>query len=123
MNRKLWSNEEKVSIVLKVLRGDESAASICTRHGVSATQVYRWLDRFLEGGRNALEDKPYIESFSGSYKTEELYRKEYNSLAEARIGWESYRAWYRNDRLHQALWYKSPRDYAKIMCNSKLLVA
>jgi transposase len=57
MNRKLWSNEEKVSIVLEVLRGDESAALICTRHGVSATQVYRWLDRFLEGGRNVLTDK------------------------------------------------------------------
>jgi len=28
-----------------------------------------------------------------------------------------------NDRLHQALWYKSPRDYAKIARNSKLLVA
>ncbi len=57
MNRKLWSNEEKVSIVLEILRGDESAASICTRHGVSATQAYRWLDRFLEGGRKALTDK------------------------------------------------------------------
>ena len=57
MNRKLWSNEGKASIVLEILRGDESAASICIRHGVSATQVYKWLDRFLEGGRNALTDK------------------------------------------------------------------
>ena len=57
MNRKLWFNEEKVSIVLEILRGDESAAAICTRHGVSATQAYRWLDRFLEGGRKALTDK------------------------------------------------------------------
>jgi len=57
MNRKLWSNEEKVSIILEILRGNEPAAVICTRHGVSATQAYRWLDRFLEGGRNALTDK------------------------------------------------------------------
>jgi putative transposase len=57
MNRKLWSNEEKVAIILEILRGNESAASICTSHGVSATQAYRWLDRFLEGGRNALTDK------------------------------------------------------------------
>jgi len=69
------------------------------------------------------EGKPYIESFFGSYKTEELYRNEYSSLAEARTGWESYRAWYRNDRLHQALWYKSPLDYAKIARKSNLLVA
>ena len=57
MNRKLWSNDEKVAIVLEIIRGDESTAVICTRYGVSATQAYRWLDRFLEGGRSALTDK------------------------------------------------------------------
>ena len=57
MNRKLWSNEDKSSIVLEIIRGDESAASICNRHGVSATQAYRWLDRFLEGERSVLMDK------------------------------------------------------------------
>ena len=87
-------------------------------------EAARTLNVRLEyAGVQCPEDKPYIESFFGSYKTEELYRNEYNSLAEAITGWESYRAWYRNDRLHQALWYKSPRDYTKIACNSKLLVA
>ena len=57
MNRKLWSNEEKVAIVLEILRGNESAAAVFTRYGVSATQAYRWLDRFLQGGRSALVDK------------------------------------------------------------------
>ena len=57
MYRKLWSNEEKVAIVLEILRGAETTAVICTRHGVSATQAYRWLDRFLEGGRKAITDK------------------------------------------------------------------
>jgi len=50
MNLKLWSNKEKVTIVLEILRGDEPAAVICARYGVSATQAYRWLDRFLKGG-------------------------------------------------------------------------
>lgn len=57
MKRKLWSNEEKVAIILEILRSDETAVVICTRHGVSGTQAYRWLDRFLEGGRKALTDK------------------------------------------------------------------
>ena len=57
MRRKMWSNEEKVAIILEIVRGNESAAEICTRHGVSATQAYRWLDRFLEGGRRAIIDK------------------------------------------------------------------
>ena len=57
MNRKKWSNEEKVTIVLEMVKGEESIASICTRHGVSATQAYRWQEQFLDGGRTALTDK------------------------------------------------------------------
>jgi len=57
MNRKKWSKEEKVTIVLELVRGEESVASICTRHGVSATQAYRWREQFLDGGRAAMADK------------------------------------------------------------------
>ena len=104
-------------LTLRVDRGSQFTAH-------SFHEAARILNVRLEyAGIQCSEDKPYIESFFGSYKTEEVYRNEYNSLAEAKTEWESYRGWYRNDRLHQALWYKSPRDYAKIACNSKLLVA
>jgi len=79
--------------------------------------------RLEYAGVRCPEDKPYIEFFFGNYKTEELYRNEYSSLSEARSWWESYRAWYHNDRLHQALWYKIPQDYAKMTFQRKLLVA
>ncbi len=59
------------------------------------------------------EDKPYIESFNSSYKTEEIYRNEYRNYPEAKAGWETYREWYRNDRLHQSLDYMSPVHYAQ----------
>jgi len=104
-------------LTLRVDRGTQFTAR-------NFREIARALNVRLEyAGVQCPEDKPYIESFFGSYKTEEVYRNEYNSLAEARIRWESYRGWYRNDRLHQALWYKSPKDYDKIPCNSKLLVA
>lgn len=57
MNRKKWSSEEKVTIVLEMVKGADSVASICARHGVSATQAYRWQEQFLSGGRLALSDK------------------------------------------------------------------
>jgi transposase-like protein len=57
MNRKIWSNEEKTAIVLEMIRGQGSVSAICTRHGVSATQAYRWQEQFLSGGRAALSDK------------------------------------------------------------------
>ena len=95
-------------MTLRVDRGPQFTAR-------SFREAARSLNVRLEyAGIQCPEDKPYIESFFSSYKTEEPYRNEYNSLAEARTRWESYRAWYRNDRLHQALRYKSPRDYAKI---------
>ena len=57
MNRKIWSNEEKAAIVLEMIRSDESVAAVCARHGVSATQAYRWQEQFLAGGRAAMADK------------------------------------------------------------------
>jgi len=104
-------------LTLRVDRGPQFTA-------YSFREAARILNVRLEyAGIQCPEDKPYIESFFGSYKTEELYRNEYSSLAEARTGWESYRAWYRYDRLHQGLRYRSPREYAKITQKSKLLVA
>jgi transposase-like protein len=50
MNRKIWSNEEKATIVLGMIKGEEAVAAICARHGVSATQAYRWQEQFLAGG-------------------------------------------------------------------------
>jgi transposase-like protein len=57
MNRKKWSNEEKITIVLEMIKGGEPVAAICARHGASATQAYRWQEQFLAGGRAALTDK------------------------------------------------------------------
>jgi transposase-like protein len=57
MKRKKWSNEEKTSIVLEMIKGVDSVASICVRHGVSATQAYKWQEQFLAGGRASLSDK------------------------------------------------------------------
>ena len=56
------------------------------------------------------DDKPYIESFFGHYKTEEIYRTSYTTLAEAQVGWELYRIWYETERVHESLGYQTPRQ-------------
>lgn len=56
MNRRIWTAEEKLRIVMAILKGDVSVAEICHQHQVSATQAYRWRDQFLEGGKKALND-------------------------------------------------------------------
>jgi putative transposase len=87
-------------------------------------ETARLLNVRLEyAGIQCPEDKPYIESFNSNYKTEEIYRNEYRDYQEAKTGWEDYRDWYRNDRLHQSLDYMSPVQYAQRTQKSILLVA
>lgn len=56
MDRKRWSIEEKLNIVLEILKTEESIVDICRRYQVSSVQAYRWRDAFLEGGKSALKD-------------------------------------------------------------------
>lgn len=87
-------------------------------------ETARLLNVELEyAGIQCPEDKPYIEAFFSSYKTEEIYRKEYRNYREAKKSWEVYREWYRNDRLHQGIAYMSPVQYAQREQKSILLVA
>jgi putative transposase len=63
-------------------------------------------------GLQTPNDKPYIESFYASYKTEEVYRNWYQTFEEAKQGWEDYIGWYNTQRLHQSLGYKTPAQAA-----------
>ena len=62
-------------------------------------------------GVQAPNDKPYIESFFGCYKNEEVYRNDYANYFEAYQGWNSYKAWYENLRPHGALENLSPKQF------------
>jgi len=57
------------------------------------------------------DDKPYIESFFGHYKTEEVYRSSYATRAEGQVGWQLYRIWYETERLHESLDYQTPHHH------------
>jgi len=56
-------------------------------------------------------DKPYIESFLGCYKREEVYRTVYEDLFQACDGWESYCKWYDELRPHGALNDMTPKAF------------
>lgn len=90
-------------LILRVDRGSQFVA----RRFREAAQA---LNITLEyAGIQCPEDKPYIESFFGHYKTEEVYRNAYTSTAEAQAGWKLYRVWYEADRVHQSLGYQTPQ--------------
>jgi transposase len=54
MTRKKYNAEEKISIVLEGLRGEESIAAICRREGINPNLYYRWSKEFLEAGKKRL---------------------------------------------------------------------
>jgi transposase len=49
-----FSSEEKLRIVLSVLRGESSIKETARRERVSETSIAKWRDLFLEGGAQAL---------------------------------------------------------------------
>ena len=52
--RKKYNAEEKISVVLEGLRGEESIAAICRREGINPNLYYRWSKDFLEAGKKRL---------------------------------------------------------------------
>lgn len=52
--RKSWSVEQKLTIVLAALSGRQSVSEIARHHGVNENQVYRWKEQFLASGRQGL---------------------------------------------------------------------
>ena len=40
--RKNYSSEEKIHIVLRDLRGEDSISELCRREGINANVSYRW---------------------------------------------------------------------------------
>ena len=73
------------TLILRVDRGSQFIA----RRFQEATKT---LNVTLEyAGIQCPDDKPYIESFFGHYKTEEVYRSAYTTIAEGQVGWQLYR--------------------------------
>jgi len=54
--RKTWSIEEKLSIVLEVMQSQESIPTIAKRNGVNDQQIYKWKAAFIEGGKQGLKN-------------------------------------------------------------------
>lgn len=92
------------ALIVRVDRGPQFTSG-CFREAARVLGV-----QLEYAGIQCPDDKPYIESFIGKYKTEEVYRNEYFGLAQALQGWKSYRTWYETERLNQALGYRTPKQ-------------
>lgn len=55
-NRKKWSAEEKLAVVLDGLKG-KTLREITTEYGINDAQYYKWRDEAFSGMKQALADK------------------------------------------------------------------
>lgn len=55
MERRKWTGQQKLQMVLEGLKGKVSIAELCNRHQISQAQYYQWRDRLLEQGGKVFE--------------------------------------------------------------------
>ena len=58
-NRRKFSSEEKIRIVLDGLRGESSIAELCRQEGINSNLYYRWSKDFLRRVRRAEEHRTH----------------------------------------------------------------
>ena len=66
--RRKFSPEEKIRIVLEVLRGEQAVAELCRKEGIAANLYYRWSKDFLEAGKKRLAGDTVREATSDEVK-------------------------------------------------------
>jgi len=79
-NRRHFSAEEKIRIVLEGLRGEDSIAELCRKEGIAQNLYYRWSKEFLEAGKKRLTGDTAREASSDEVKQ---LRTEARQLKEA----------------------------------------
>jgi putative transposase len=90
-----------------ILRVDRGSQFVARRFRQAAAALGVTLEY---AGIQCPDDKPFIESFFGKYKTEEVYRMDYGSAIDGSTAWELYRRWYETERIHQSLGYRTPEQ-------------
>lgn len=63
-------------------------------------------------GYNAPDDNAYVERVIRTVKEEEIWPNLYDSLSEARGAMEAYINYYNDERIHSALDYQTPNEFA-----------
>ena len=77
--RRIFSSEQKITIVMEALRAEISVAELCIKYSIQESQFYKWNKEFLEAGKKRLSGDTTREATSD--EVEEL-RKENQKLKE-----------------------------------------
>jgi len=52
--RRTFTAEEKITIVLEGMRGEDTITAICRKHGIHVNNYFKWSKDFVEAGKRRL---------------------------------------------------------------------
>jgi transposase len=67
--------EERIEVVLALLRREETAAALARRYQVSEATIYRWRDQFVAGGTAAVAKPEGAGDQAATRRIEQLERE------------------------------------------------
>ena len=70
MKQKKYTSDDKLSVVLDMLKGQKTVAQICKEHGIRDSLAYRWKDEAIEGIKEGFSSKK-----KGPYATPEAEKE------------------------------------------------
>jgi transposase len=56
-NRRQWTPEEKLRLVIESLQSEQKVAELCRREGLSPTQIYQWRKQLMGSAKDVFSDK------------------------------------------------------------------
>ncbi len=62
-----WTSGRKASVVLALLKNEVTEAEAHKRHDIPQSEMRSWVQKFLEGGENALRTKPREVNDNGEF--------------------------------------------------------
>ena len=57
MEKRKWTSQEKLRIILEGLSGQIEIAKLCAKYQIAQAQYYKWRDLLLKHGHQAFETK------------------------------------------------------------------
>jgi putative transposase len=74
MKKRQYTADEKLSVVLEMMKGNKPVSQICKEHGINDSLAYKWRDEALEGMRLGLSDKRAMRQPSADAEKERLLK-------------------------------------------------
>jgi transposase len=72
--RRTFTAQQKLEIVMQLVRGEKQLTALAREHGVDHTTIYRWRDQMQAGALDALDGKRHAPDAAAEARIRELER-------------------------------------------------